>query len=264
MMTFDSVHIIYFSPTHTSRAAGNAIAGGTGISGVIEIDLTCQAPTAPVVVENSVCVIVVPVYGGRVAETALERLEWISGKGCPVVPVVVYGNRDYEDALLELTDWSAGHGFVPVAGAAFVGEHSFSRPDRPVAANRPDADDLKVAARLGAEVVGQLRAVTCLNELPKLEVKGNRPYKVKGAKTPQAPVVAGEVCTLCGFCAGICPVGAITAGEEVFSDAEKCIKCCACVKECPQNARIFDTPFTDFLFKNFSARREPELFFQAL
>lgn len=263
-MQLDTVHLIYFSPTHTSRTVGRAIAEGTGFSQIIETDLTYNMPLDPVVVEQALCVVVVPVYGGRVAETAMQRLGRVSGRECPVVPVVVYGNRDYEDALIELIDWTVEHGFVPVAGAAFVGEHSFSRPDRPVAANRPDANDIQKAIRLGNEVAERLDTVGTPGRLPEIRVKGNRPYKVKGNKTPQAPVVVEELCTQCGFCAEICPVEAITVGHEVVSDAECCIKCCACVKECPQHARIFDTPFTDFLFQNFSARREPELFFQAL
>ena len=79
-MTFDAVHLIYFSPTHTSRTVGKAIAKGTGISKIIETDLTCCAPDDPVVVEHCLCVVAVPVYGGRVAETAMQRLEWINGK----------------------------------------------------------------------------------------------------------------------------------------------------------------------------------------
>lgn len=261
MMQLDTIHFIYFSPTHTSRAIGKAIVRGTGISKIIETDLTYKMPQEPVSVESALCVIAVPVYGGRVAEIAMQRLKQISAKGCAVVPVVIYGNRDYEDALLELTDWTVEHGFVPVAGAAFIGEHSYSRTDRPVAANRPDQEDLQKADQLGKEVVKYLKTVTNLSHLSVLKVKGNRPYKVKGNKTPQAPVVIEGLCTQCGFCVEICPVGAITAGNEVVSDADRCIKCCACVKECPQKARIFDTPFTDFLFKNFSVRREPELFF---
>ena len=48
--------------------------------------------------------------------------------------------------------------------------------------------------------------------------------------------------------------------DRMFSDPSLCIKCCACVKECPEGARTFDTPYTAMLHKNFSARREPELF----
>ena len=49
--------------------------------------------------------------------------------------------------------------------------------------------------------------------------------------------------------------------EEIVSDPEVCIKCCACVKECPNGARVFNTPFSEFLFKNFHERKEPELFY---
>ena len=48
--------------------------------------------------------------------------------------------------------------------------------------------------------------------------------------------------------------------DRIFSDPATCIKCCACVKECPEGARTFDTPYTAMLHKNFSVRREPELF----
>ena len=100
-----------------------------------------------------------------------------------------------------------------------------------------------------------------LNTLGELKVKGGFPYKMKGPKTPQAPVTLVDLCTRCGFCIEICPVQAIRLEEEIVSDPESCIKCCACVKQCPSQARIFDTPYTDMLFKNFSARREPELYF---
>ncbi|MCB5696659.1 hypothetical protein LIQ92_17345 [Fusicatenibacter saccharivorans] len=38
------------------------------------------------------------------------------------------------------------------------------------------------------------------------------------------------------------------------------MKCCACVKECPNGARVFDTPYTPMLHQKCAARREPELF----
>ena len=56
--------------------------------------------------------------------------------------MVVYGNRDYEDALLELSDRAKDWGLTPVAAGAFIGEHSYSRPSLPVAEGRPDEDDL--------------------------------------------------------------------------------------------------------------------------
>ena len=213
------------------------------------------------VIQKSITVIAVPVYGGRIAETALQRMEMIRGNDSPAIPVVVYGNRDYDDALLELTDWCIAHGFKPIAGAAFIGEHSYSRSDRPIAALRPDESDLQIALEFGKTIKTLLEKMPALQNLPALSVKGNYPYKTKGPKTPQAPLTVTELCTQCGFCIEICPVQAIHLEKEIVSDAETCIKCCACVKQCPNEARIFDTPYTDMLYKNFSARREPELFY---
>ena len=100
-----------------------------------------------------------------------------------------------------------------------------------------------------------------LSCLKPLEMKGNFPYKVKGPSTPQAPVTDENLCTQCEYCIDVCPVSAISiVDDRMFSDPATCIKCCACVKECPEGARTFDTPYTAMLHKNFSARREPELF----
>ena len=224
-MTYDYAHLICFSPTHSSHMIGETVLQGLGTGHVSETDLTYEKPEENLTIHSGITVIVVPVYGGRIAETALERMEGIYGQDSPAVAVVVYGNRDYDDALLELRDWCVAHGFVPVAGAAFIGEHSYSRPDRPIAGGRPDNPDLQKARAFGEQVE-----------------------------------TVAELCTQCGFCIGICPVQAIRLEEEIVSDAGRCIKCCACVKQCPNEARLFETPYTDLLFKNFSTRREPEIF----
>lgn len=226
-----------------------------------ETDLTYEAPGKEIEIQKSITVIAMPVYAGRIPEIALQRMERIRGNNSPAIPVVVYGNRDYDDALLELKDWCVAHGFTPIAGAAFIGEHSYSRPDRPIAAHRPDENDLQIALEFGKTVKTRLEKMPTLEDLPALSVKGNVPYKAKGPKTPQAPLTITELCTQCGFCLEICPVQAIHLEEEIVSDAETCIKCCACVKQCPNEARIFDTPYTDMLYKNFSTPREPELFY---
>lgn len=257
-----SAHLVSFSPTHSSHIIGEHIIQGIGIEETTELDLTYEGPgDTPVYFNRSVVVVAVPVYGGRVAETAMQRLQQIWGKESFIIPVVVYGNRDYEDALLELKNWGESHGFVPLAGAAFVGEHSYSRADRPIAAGRPDEADLECARSFGFRIQLLLDRPEGGEALPALVVKGNYPYKVKGPHTPQAPVTLAEHCNNCGYCVSICPVGAIDQNRVSRSNPELCIKCCACVKQCPRQARIFDTPFTDFLFKNFSARKEPELFF---
>lgn len=51
---------------------------------------------------------------------------------------------------------------------------------------------------------------------------------------PRIPAVDTELCNHCGYCAVHCPASAIKKGDECYTDVEKCIRCCACVKGCPQ------------------------------
>lgn len=226
-----------------------------------ETDLTYEKPDGPIEIRETITVIVVPVYGGRIAETALERMDMIRGEASPVIPVVLYGNRDYDDALLELKDWCVAHGFTPVAAAAFIGEHSYSRPDRPIAAHRPNQSDLRRAMEFGTQIGKRIGRINSICEVGELMINGNFPYKEKSPKTPQTPQTVKELCTQCGFCIEICPVQAICLRDEIVSDVQTCIKCCACVKQCPNQARVFDTPYTDILFKNCATRHKPELLY---
>lgn len=256
-----SVHLVCFSPTHSSHIIGEQVIKGMEMEDWSETDLTYHDLASPLHLKNTVVIITVPVYGGRVAETAMERLEQVWGEQSLAIPVVVYGNRDYEDALLELRDWCLHHGFTPIAAAAFIGEHSYSRPDRPIAAGRPDENDQEVAHHFGSQIRQLLNQLPSPENIPTLQVKGNYPYKQKGPHTPQAPLTLTECCSGCGFCASICPTEAITIVENIaHSDINRCIKCCACVKQCPTEARQFDTPFTDYLFQNFSTPKKPELY----
>ena len=142
-MKYSNIHLIYFSPTHTSAKIVYAIAEGMGATSMSESDVTCESLDMEEYIDDELTIIAAPVYGGRVAETAMERFRMFrSAHHAPVVPVVLYGNRDYEDALKELCDLVSEQGFVPVAAGAFIGEHSFSRKGMPIAEGRPDESDL--------------------------------------------------------------------------------------------------------------------------
>ena len=75
-------------------------------------------------------VIAVPSYGGRVPGTAAGRLGAIRGNGARAVLVCVYGNRAYEDTLVELQDIAKQAGFRVTAAVAAVAEHSIAGSSR--------------------------------------------------------------------------------------------------------------------------------------
>ena len=282
----ETVCTVVFSPTGTSKKIAETVArsiasdAGTEAAALKTIDLTHAAAHSAALSAGAVAVIAAPVYGGLVAPVAVRRIARLRAENSIAIPVVVYGNRDYEDALVQLRDLLHAQGFTPLCGAAFVGEHSYSRPGMPVAEGRPDAADLQKAAAFGAQAYGSLLhqlnlphppatdardfALTYDSPLESLvtapAMKGNVPYKTLGPSTPQAPVV-NDNCYGCGECVDWCPTGAITIADgRSATRVDLCTKCCACVKFCPVGGRTFDTPYTAMLHQNFSTRREPECF----
>ena len=95
-------------------------------------------------------------YGGRIPRKAVQRLLHLRSDGRAAAVVAVYGNREYEDALQELTDIALEAGFVPAAGAVFIGEHSYHTDATPIAVGRPDADDLNKAMAFGQAIRREL------------------------------------------------------------------------------------------------------------
>lgn len=133
----ETVCTVVFSPTGTSKKIAEAVArgitsgAGAKAAALKTIDLTHAAAQSAVLPAGAVAVIAAPVYGGHVAPTAAKRLETLRGSGTPAVVIAVYGNRAFEKAAAELAALAARQGFVPVAAAAFVGEHSYSTPETP-------------------------------------------------------------------------------------------------------------------------------------
>ena len=224
--------IIHFSPTHGGKKIARAVAEGFGNT-ARELDLCLREKQPLVLGAGEVAVVVVPVYSGRVPALASERLRAVKASGTPVLTIVVYGNREYDDALLELNDICGELGFRIAGSAAFTAEHSFNSE---VAAGRPDHNDLQQAIKLGKQLKEKLES----NSVTTITVKGNRPYKEYG-NVPFYPV-GDESCIECGFCARWCPVGAIDKDHCKETDGGLCIACMRCVKDCPKGARDLKMP----------------------
>lgn len=265
-MHINCATLAYFSPTRTTKSIVEGIGRGLPVEDVAHVDLTVPrtAPREHVAAADELVVIGAPVYSGRLPRVAEARLRRLRGQGTPAVVVVVYGNRAYEDALLELQDLAEAQGFHVVAGGAFIGEHSFSTERVPIAMSRPDEEDLQQAVAFGRAVGRKLRAAEDGTALTTPEVPGRHPYRERGQPMTIAPVTDADLCILCGRCAEVCPVEAVTVDEDVRTDAEACTICCACVKACPTDARRVENQklleIAARLSANYAARREPETY----
>lgn len=187
---------------------------------------------------------------------ASANIRKLKGNGAKAIIAAIYGNRAFEDALLEMKDNMQEAGFSCVAGVAALAEHSIARQ---FAAGRPDADDKKQLT-LFAEKIKKELVKECSEK--DLYIPGNNPYK-EYKVMPMMPQ-AGESCTKCGLCAKKCPTGAISKDDFKVTDPALCISCMRCVAVCPEKARTLNPAMlvglTEKLGKVAADRKENELF----
>ncbi|NDV21316.1 EFR1 family ferrodoxin [Desulfovibrio sp. JC022] len=265
-MKIKSAKLACFSPTGTTEKVIQAIATGIGVEDSDLVDITKPAlRDQPFeIFKDELLVIGVPVYMGRVPGLLQGWFGKIKTHGNPVVCVVVYGNRVYDDALLELKNIMQQQGAVPVACAAYIGEHSFSNEEIPTAQDRPDPSDLKHAEMFGIDIREKLDSIAELSETNVPDVPGEFPYRGITELWNVDFIAVSDTCVQCGLCVDICPTGAIDDEDSAAIDQVKCITCCACLKKCPQQARTMkDSPVKDArkrLNKLFAEPKKPELF----
>lgn len=265
-MDINFAKLIYFSPTQTTKKIIEDIAHGVRFATVEHVDLTQPDASMPKLVEirDELAIIGSPVYSGRLPAVAISRLRNLQGNGAPAVVVVVYGNRAYEDALLELRDIALEAGFKPIAAGAFIGEHSYSTNCTPIAVGRPDVEDLGKATAFGKMIREKMQNIRELDQTTSLHVPGNFPFKELRMLSDISPVTQEMLCTRCKRCHSVCPTAAINADDPTLTDKNLCIRCCACVKNCPAGTKTMEDPrikeVAEQLSVNCSNRKEPETY----
>lgn len=230
-MTFQKVNIAYFSATGTTVKIVSAIASGIPIKERRTINLAGLEEEELIISGREIIIFGVPVFSGRVPEVARKGIEKIKGDHTLAIIACVYGNRDFDDALLELKDIVENNGFDVISAGAFVAQHSIF-PE--VAQGRPDSSDLAQAKEFGGN---SLKDISAVGGKRPLKVKGNRPYRAI-RPIPLTPKTDRK-CNACGLCARQCPVHAIDAGNPRKTDKGKCISCAHCIHICPRQAKKF-------------------------
>ena len=267
-----TINAMYFSATDTTKKVVSEIAMKIAMNFnqeiINDIDFTLPGSRIKPVSfsEEDVVIIGVPVYAGRVPNVLLNYLNSIIGNGALAIPVVVYGNRNYDDAIIELKDILEFNGFQVIAAGTFIGEHSFSIT---LAKNRPDEKDMAIVDDFANQIYTKIANQT---EIQTVAVNGNQPYrkyympKNKDGSPVDIRKVAPKTngnCVDCKLCVNVCPMGSIDA-DDVSKLNGICIKCGACIKKCPTQAKYYDDK--DYLRHKleleieFTTRREPELF----
>ncbi len=250
-MKIQTIHTVYFSGTGTTKKVVSALAQTMAQALSVPVEEHCfnlpKAREQELAFGPADLVIAgVPVYAGRVPNLLLPYIkEKVKGDHTPAVAVVMYGNRNYDDGLMELRNVLTDNGFMPFAAGAFVGEHSFSTI---LGAGRPDGDDMALVDQLAKGALEKLAG----EELGQIPVAVNGCDPIRPYYTPRdrhgepikdflkaKPVTDPDKCVRCGLCARICPMGSIDP-QDVSQVTGKCIKCCACVKGCPKGAKYFD------------------------
>lgn len=246
-----NIKTLYFSPTGTTKKIIKCFSeylrlnlnmDKESLISSWDFTLPNNRINTPEYSENDIVLIGVPVYAGRVPNILLNFLSSIKGNGALAVAFVLYGNRNYDDALIELKDILEEKGFIVTAAGAFIGEHSFSKI---LAKDRPDSDDLALVKSFAEAVSSKLKSANSKNSVA---VPGEKPYRPYYRPKDEMgnPVDIRKVqpktkdaCIDCKICSQVCPVGSISF-EDVKNLIGICIKCGACEKNCPVSAKYFD------------------------
>lgn len=252
--SFMSVYGIYFSGTNQTKKVVDHIV--TTITSHPNFYNLGKSDLTPITFDqDDLCIIGVPSYGGRVPSIALERLQLFKGNKTPAITITTYGNRHYDDTLIELNDLMTSLNFIVIGAIAAIGEHSIVHE---FAYQRPNSNDYKELTQYSL----LLKEKWLNKNYSTIHVPGNRPYR----DHPKIIVhtLLKDTCHQCGLCAKECPVNAIDEKQFDKIDLERCVSCMHCVSVCPNQSRIIDPQEIEHtrnkIAKQCETEKENELF----
>ncbi|HHU52645.1 MAG TPA: 4Fe-4S binding protein [Clostridiaceae bacterium] len=305
-MNIKNVYTIFFSPTGGTKSIACMIGDGIAsqlsvVNNKIDFTLPDQRLDKHCFTEHDLAIFAMPVYAGRIPNKILPFVQSLfSGENTPVVLISVFGNRSFDEALMELKIELEKRNFKAIAAAAIVSQHVFSEQ---LAKNRPDQQDLQEIQQFITDITEMIlrqqnkvdnsdRVYHTEQNIPEesalinqknviktksagLDLPGHDPvgpyYVPLGADGKPVHFLKAKpdtdinLCINCKACAKSCPMGSISI-DDVCSVPGICIKCQACIKICPTNAKYFSDPafisHVKMLEKNYSDRADNEFFYK--
>ncbi|MEE8884999.1 MAG: EFR1 family ferrodoxin [Eubacteriales bacterium] len=274
-MKISAIHVVYFSATGNTALVSSRFSDylGAKLNAPVEKDdftLPGRRDHERQYTENDLVVFAVPTYAGRVPNKVLPFIQTLfHGNGALAIPVVTFGNRSSDSALPELRNELEKDGFHAIAAASITCRHAFAD----IGTSRPNSQDFDLLKDLAAKVSSKIEALADASSAPHVKIGDEAPVapyytplRTDGqpAKFLKAkPLTNKKKCNDCGRCAEVCPMGSISF-ENTDEVPGICIKCQACIRECPQHAKYFDDPdflsHKEYLEKNYRRAAESAVF----
>lgn len=146
--------------------------------------------------DETIAVIGMPVYVGKVPLPALKALGRVRAGGAVAAIAVSYGGRTYGNALYELLHWTEQLGFRVVGAGAFAVKYKNHNPEGLPEDNKVDADAVRAFGGAAAAKIRRLAGceIEGLRIRPApVEAPGRLPVHRISRISPKAAAVAQEV-----------------------------------------------------------------------
>lgn len=196
---------IYYSPAGGTKIMTETLARKVGAildeSSPFDVSVKCynmlrNQDDSIVIDEETVAVIGMPVYVGKVPLPAAEALRSIEGNGAMTLAAVSYGGRKYGNALFELKRLAEECGFKAIGAGAFMISYMARRGSATSSAPAIDLEALLDFGKAASEKIKRLSGSEIeelkIKPMP-VEVNGRMPVHKISRISPHAAAVAQDV-----------------------------------------------------------------------